>query len=327
LLDAFSTLRGRTECSFNEQDHIPGPMTSAQQTCELSVVVGSADSSGALRDCLTALRTACEGIDAEILVVDASHDDGAEAACAAFPNVRLTRLSAGTLVPVLWGTGLRGARGRVVAFAIGQCVVEPGWARAMLDGIARGASGVGGRLDLRDGSSATVRATFYLRYSAWLAAGRGPVREIAGDNAAYDHEALRAAQDRLAAGFWEVDVHARFRELGKTLVLHQDATARFGGELALGRMAALRFAHGRHSGAFRVAQGIRTRWQMVLGAPLVPGVLLVRVARRVAGVPAHWPGFLSALGAFLVLATAWAAGEAIGGLTAPPKMREALRAA
>jgi hypothetical protein len=66
---------------------------------------------------------------------------------------------------------------------------------------------------------------------------------------------------------------------------------------------------------------------MLLGAPLVPGVLLLRVARRVARAPGHWPSFISSSGAFLVLATAWAAGEAIGALTAPPRGREALSAA
>ncbi|MDB4882082.1 MAG: putative glycosyltransferase [Gemmatimonadetes bacterium] len=311
----------------NDREHYSSLMTSASESCDLSVVVGSTEAAGTLRDCLAALRTTCAGLDTEILVVDASSVDDAAHICAEFSEVRLTRLPPGTLVPLLWGAGLRAARGRVVAFTIGQCVVDQGWARAMLDGIASGAAGVGGRLDLRKGSSATVRATFYLRYSAWLAARQGPAHEIAGDNAAYDHESLRAAQDRLAAGFWEVDVHARFRELGKRLVLHPAATARFGGDFKLRDMAALRFAHGRHSGAFRVAQGIRTRWQMVLGAPLVPGILLARVARRVAAVPAHWPGFLSAIGAFLVLATAWAAGEAMGGLSAPQKMRDALRAA
>lgn len=291
------------------------------------MVVGSADGAESLRDCLAALRAACDGIDAEVLVVDASSGDLVAATCADFPEVRLSTLPPGTLVPQLWGSGLRAARGRVVAFTISQCVVDPGWARAMLDGIAAGAAGVGGRLDLRAGASATVRATFYLRYSAWLSAPAGPVREIAGDNAAYDHEALRAAQDRLATGFWEVDVHARFRQVGRQLVLHPGATARFGGSFSLGTMASRRFAHGRHSGAFRVGQGIRTKWQMVLGAPLVPAVLFVRVARRVARAPAHWSSFLSSIGAFLVLASAWAAGEAIGGLTAPSNMREALRTA
>jgi len=37
--------------------------------------------------------------------------------------------------------------------------------------------------------------------------------------------------------------------------------------------------------------------------------------------------FVSSLGAFFVLAFAWAAGEAFGGITAESKMREALRAA
>jgi hypothetical protein len=66
---------------------------------------------------------------------------------------------------------------------------------------------------------------------------------------------------------------------------------------------------------------------MLLGAPLVPFVLFIRVARRVARAPGHITGFGTSLGAFFVLAFAWAAGEAIGGFTAEANMREALRAA
>ena len=301
-------------------------MTSVSETCELSVIVGSLDAAGSLGECLTALVESCAGIDAEILVVDASDDDSADVA-RSFPGVRITSLPAGTLVPALWGAGLREARGRVVAFTIAQCLVDGGWARSLLDGIAAGAVGVGGRLDVRRDTGATGRATFYLRYSAWLATRDGPAHEISGDNAAYDHQALRSVRESAAAPFWEVEAHARFRALGRELVVHPGATAWFSDETPLATMAARRFAHGRHSGAFRVRSGIRTRWQMVLGAPLVPLVLLVRVGRRVALAPRHALGFVSSLGAFLVLATAWAAGEAIGGFTAGSQMREALRAA
>ncbi|PYP78222.1 MAG: hypothetical protein DMD35_12130 [Gemmatimonadetes bacterium] len=292
---------------------------------ELSVIVGSLDAAGSLRECLTALAASCEGIDAEILVADASADESVHEARAAFPELRVLSLPTGTLVPALWGAGLREARGRVVAFTIGQCVVERGWARALLDGIRSGAAGVGGRLDVRHGTKATGRATFYLRYSAWLSMPDGPVQEIAGDNAAYDHESLRAVRDASAAPFWEVESHARLRALGRTLVVHPAATAWFTDDTALGVMAARRFAHGRHSGSFRVRSGIRTRWQMVLGAPLVPLVLLARVGRRVLRARGHVQGFVTSLGAFLVLACAWAAGEAVGGLTAGEDMREALR--
>lgn len=296
-------------------------------SCELSVIVGSLDAAGTMRECLSALAVACQGIDTEILVVDASADDSARIARELAPAVRVLLLPIGSLVPALWGAGVREARGRVVAFTIGQCIVEPGWARALLDGLRSGAVGVGGRLGVRRGSSATGRATFYLRYSAWLSVPDGPTPEIAGDNAAYDLKALRRVRDSEGAPFWEVEAHARFRQLGLGLVIHPGATAWFTDDTSLGTMAARRFAHGRHSGSFRVRSGIRTRWQMMLGAPLVPLVLLVRVARRVLRAPGHVPGFVSSLGAFMVLAVAWAAGEAIGGLTAGAQMRRALRAA
>jgi hypothetical protein len=294
---------------------------------ELSVIVGCLDGASTIRDCLTALQAACAGIDAEILVADASADDTARIARESLPEARVLSLPVGTLVPSLWGAALREAQGRVVAFTIAQCVVDPGWARALLDGIRSGATGVGGRLDVRSGTSATGRATFYLRYSAWLSVPVGPAEEIPGDNAAYDHAALRSVRDSNGAPFWEVEAHARFRAAGRRLVVHPGATAWFADDTALGTMAARRFAHGRHSGSFRVRSGIRTRWQMVLGAPLVPFVLLVRVATRVARAPGHMAGFASSVGAFLVLAAAWAAGEAIGGFTAGAEMREALRAA
>jgi Glycosyl transferase family 2 len=293
----------------------------------LSVIVGSLDAAGSMRECLSALQAACEGIDAEILVADASADESAHLAREALPTARILTLPVGTLVPALWGAGLRESRGRVVAFTIAQCVVEPGWARALLEGIRAGAAGVGGRLDVRRDTGATGRATFYLRYSAWLSVPDGPAHEIAGDNAAYDHESLLSVRDSNGGPFWEVEAHARLRGSGRTLVIHPGATAWFTDDTALGTMAARRFAHGRHSGSFRVRSGVRTRWQMVLGAPLVPLVLLVRVGRRVARAPEHMMGFVTSLGAFLVLATAWAAGEAIGGFTAGAEMRETLRAA
>jgi hypothetical protein len=293
----------------------------------LSVIVGSQDAARTIRECLSALEAACEGIDAEILVADASTDESARLARATLPQVRVLSAPVGTLVPALWGAGLREARGRVVAFTIAQCVVERQWARALLDGIGAGAAGVGGRLGVRREASATARATFYLRYSAWLSAPDGPAHEIAGDNAAYDRESLLSVRESSGAPFWEVEAHARLRAAGRTLAIHPGATAWFNDDTALATMAARRFAHGRHSGSFRVKNGIRTRWQMVLGAPLVPLVLLLRVGRRVARAPGHMMGFLSSLGAFFVLATAWAAGEAIGGITAGAEMRETLREA
>jgi hypothetical protein len=302
-------------------------MNLAQDTCDLTVIVGSLDAGAHLPNCLQSLESACAGLDAEILVVDGSAAAGLDGIRQRFPSVRFIAMPSGTLVPALWGRGLRDAHGRVVAFTIAQCRVGADWARRLVEGIRSGAVGVGGPLDVLPGTSATGRATFYLRYSAWLGSHDGAAAEIAGDNAAYDHAALRAVRNDAAESFWEIEAHARFRELGRTLIMHSGAIAWFTDDTRLGTMAARRFAHGRHSGAFRVRRGIRTRWQMILAAPLVPLVLLARVARRVVRARGHLVRFVTSLGAFLVLAAAWAAGEAFGAFTAETEMREALRAA
>jgi hypothetical protein len=302
-------------------------MTPARDGCELTVIVGSLDAGTCLSECLEALQSACAGIDAEILVIDGSAGPSLDLVRKRFSSARFLSMPSGTLVPALWGRGLREARGRIVAFTIAQCRVGAGWARTLIEGIRAGAAGVGGPIAVRPGTSATGRATFYLRYSAWLNGSGGMVREIAGDNAAYDHAALRMVRSDVSEAFWEVEAHARFRELGRTLMMHPGATAWFTDDTGLVTMAARRFAHGRHSGAFRVRDGIRTRWQMLVSAPLVPFVLLARVARRVVLARGHAVSFVTSLGAFLILASAWAAGEAIGAFRAEGEMREALRAA
>src|SRR5215207_595502 len=212
-------------------------MNPVSESCELSVIVGSLDAAGTIRQSVSALLQSCEGIDAEILVVDASADGSAQVVRETFPAVTVSSLPPGTLVPVLWGAGLREARGRVVAFTIAQCLVERGWARALLDGISSGAVGVGGRLGIRPGPTATGRAIFYLRYSAWLGLPDGPAPEIAGDNAAYDREALRIVGEGSGGPFWEDEAHRRFRELGRTLALIPGATVWFVDRTTLGTMA------------------------------------------------------------------------------------------
>jgi hypothetical protein len=302
-------------------------MNPANPACELSIVVGSLDAAALLHECGAALAAACRGLDAEILIVEATDPAAAERARERVPIARVLPMPRGTLVPALWGHGLSEARGRVVAFTIAHCVVAEGWARSLLAAIASGAAGAGGPLALRAGVAATGRATYYLRYSAWLGLPAGPAREIPGDNAAYDHAALRAVRAQSGDAFWEVEAHAKLRALGRTLLVHPEAIAWFGDDTPLTAMAARRFQHGRHSGAFRVREGVRTRWQVVLAAPLVPFVLLSRVARRVARAPGHATSFATSLGAFLVLAGAWAAGEAVGAFMTEPARREALRVA
>lgn len=235
-------------------------------------------------------------------------------------SLRLLPAASGELAPLLWGLGLTAASGAAVAFTINQCTVQPGWARAVLAGLAAKDAGVGGRIELARGTSRIGRAVYYLRYSAFVAAIDGPrreVRDIAGDNAGYRRDVLLRYADRWAHGFWEVEVHHFMRADGETLAIIPGMKATFGGAPRLGAFLRQRFAHGRHFGAWRVLVGRRSPARIAIASPLVPFVLFFRAARRLASEPRSLADLAASSMPFLSLAFAWAIGEAVGALCGP----------
>jgi len=282
---------------------------------KLSIVVGSKDAEYTIASCLDALLSACSGVDAEIVVVDASIDGTARIVRKNFPSVRLAICPAGTLVPSLWAEGVKRTTGRMVAFTIAECVVAPTWARSLIEAVEAGAAGAGGSFDIEPSAPVLAHAVFYLRYSAFMRGTSGPQREIAGDNACYRRPLLDEQGDALDNGFWEVELHRRIRGAGEQLVLVDGATARLAGAPPFRTMARARFSHGQHFGGWRVSTGARSAWQVVAAAPIVPVVLTFRIGRRVLPNPSHRIRFMFALPLILALAACWAAGEAFGALT------------
>jgi glycosyltransferase involved in cell wall biosynthesis len=286
----------------------------------ISIIVGSVNSARSIARSLASLELSCKGLDAEILVVDASTDDTVARIAQAGTAASVRQLPPGTLTPRLWSTGLAMSRGEVVAFTTGHFAVSEGWARALLAGIARGDTGVAGCLSLSASSGPVDWAVFYLRYSAFLEAGASAaenVAEIPGDNAAYRRDALDRHAASFADGFWEVDFHNRIRaeDPNARLSFVAGADARFGPSDTLAAFARQRFAHGCHFGAWRVRTRARAPWLIVAAAPIVPLVLMARIARRVLRQPRHRARFAASLPALVVLATAWAAGELWGAVT------------
>ena len=166
-------------------------------------------------------------------------------------------------------------------------------------------------------------AVFYLRYAEFLNEPENLVRGVSGipaDNAAYDGDAARQFVAR-RAGFWEVEFHQELHAAGRSLALVRNATARYGRSFPFLTIAAHRFHHGRHAGAWRVATGQRSLGLLIASAPAVPFALAARSWRRVRSIPAHRSRFLRALPVFLALATMWAAGEAVGAMTGAPLSR------
>ena len=77
-----------------------------------------------------------------------------------------------------------------------------------------------------------------------------------------------------------------------------------------------RFAHAAEFGASRVGRHGESIWRIVLAAPIVPLLLVLRIGRRVLPQSRFRLPFVVALPWLFVLSIAWAAGEAAGALRA-----------
>lgn len=279
----------------------------------LSVVVACVEARRSIDRCLASLEAACADVPAEILVVHPGDEVLADHVRGSRPAVRLVAAHPGALVPELWAEGFRVSKGTVVAFFTGHTFAGPAWARALLQGIDAGFTGVGGALALAAGTGVVDWAVYLLRYSAFLPpAPTGVVPEIPGDNAAYERTALERHRGSFAAGFWEVEFHRRIRAEGARLTFAADATVEFGPSFAFGTIFRHRFHHGRRFGEYRVTAESVPPVRVMAAAPLVPVALAARVLRRVRSRPGLFTRAVVALPLLLVLGAAWAAGEGWG---------------
>jgi len=296
-------------------------------SCQFTVIVAHIDPGVPLRRAIAALERACTDVNAEIVVVQTA-DCPRHLDLTTRAPLTTIRVSGGALVPQLWAQGLAVAEGRYVAFTLANCEVSTNWAKDMIAALESGASGVAGPIECAPDVGVVNRAIYYLRYSAFIPARVTDVDvsgEIPGDNAAYRRDALDRHREVTAEGFWEVLFHRKLRAGGGRLRISRGGRVRFCGGVGLRQALRHRFAHGRHFGAWRVADGQRRWWQIGAVAPAVPVLLLIRAGLRVVGSPADRWAFVTTMPIFLTVATAWALGEVVGAMSGAqlPVVRQA----
>ncbi|MFN2633156.1 MAG: hypothetical protein ABR610_07050 [Thermoanaerobaculia bacterium] len=219
-----------------------------------------------------------------------------------------------TLAPQLWARGIDRAGGEIVALTLASMAPVPGWAAAVRDAIGGGVAGVGGAIEPGPGLTALDWAVHLCRYSAYLRPfSNRLVSTLPGDNAAYRRGEIERWRPLWAGGFWETEVDAALVASGARLILTPAIVVHHGHSAGFIDFCRNRFAHGIRSGQSRRKTAPRfTTAVRVLGAPLVPFVLLIRIARRAAS-RGYAARFLASLPFLLPFLAAWALGEAVGG--------------
>lgn len=279
----------------------------------LSVVVASFSAAPALARCLESLPAADPEIEVIVSVAEAVPDVATR-----FPRVKFLTAPPGSSVFRLRSLGIDESRGQVIALTEDHCTAGPGWPRLLCEAVEAGRPAVGGAVENGRTQSTHDRALFLCEYGVHLPPlAEGATASLTGVNVAYQRERLWSCRAVWAEGFYENEVHDALREAGCAL-FRVPAVVRSHLAFSFHEAAAHLYRGGLRFGAYRAG---RKDWPrralLLLAAPAVPGLLVVRLLRGLfERRPQAARAALRDLPSLFVLYLAWGAGEARGALAA-----------
>lgn len=287
---------------------------------ELTVILAEAAGNPGIGLALTALETACSGIATEVLVVRPL----GRPPFPLQPNLILRELICAeeTLVPERWGIGVRAAQAPIFGCLTSELLVHADWAPTLIVALTPESAGAAGAIELAPQAGMTAAAIYMIRFGAFLPVrnnGAWRTANIPGDAAMYRRDAALAFPDLLAEGFWEAEFHRRWRAANIPLRYLGKSLVSFRTSLSLGSAIRIRYQHAFGYGVSRVRRYGESVARILLVAPLVPLVLLIRMLSRASVAPGATRHFLRALPATALLAVAWGWGEAVGAWSARGK--------
>jgi len=217
----------------------------------------------------------------------------------------------------LRATGLRLARGEILALLEDHEIPDARWGRNMLTAHEQSFAAIGGAVE-NDLDNPVNQATCFFdfgRYQNPLAPG--PSRFLSDVNVGYKREALNKIRHLWEHQFHEPQVHAALLDQGETLWLTPDIVVYQHREgLTLSKAIRERFIWGRYFAGNRVKNaGLPIRVAFCVLSFAVPAIILVKMSRNVLIKKRLVGVFLKILPITLLLILCWYLGELTGYIT------------
>ena len=270
-----------------------------------------------LTRCIESLRRQRGAPEFEIVVACAPRIPDIEASRPTFPEARIV-INDGQHTPLeLASRAVRECRGELILLTKDHCVPSPDWVRAMVDAQRNGRAVVGGRVEIDPDASTTEWAYFFVdffRYAEPVAAGPAPSLTVC--NVAYKRHQLDTIRNLWEETFVETAINDALRARFGTLWLTPASEVTMYRQITLRDAIHERYVFGRLFGYSRVRRwSLARRLVYALGAPVLPFLLLGRMARVAFGSRRNGRAFMRSLAplALMVLARCW--GEWLAYLT------------
>jgi hypothetical protein len=298
-----------------------------QKQVALSVVVAPVGGPVFLRRCLNGLAPQIEGHPVEVIVPYDTPRVPVADLQVEFPPVRFlavdqveTVARPGTQAALLevfdrlLAVGLGVAQGGIVALLQDTVVPDAKWCDQVLEAHRLPNEIITGCVEYT-GTGALGWAVYFQDFGRYqLPLAEGPTDQATDINVSYKRPALEAIRPLWVDSYNEVTVNTALVRGGAVIwqrpqiVVYQDR-----GRLSLAQVVRERVEWGRLLGRLRChGSSAGKRLVYLLRSPLVPLVLIGRLAQRTLRTGGHRAQFLRSLPCLLVTATAWAFGEFLG---------------
>jgi len=262
-------------------------MASAERTTtrpSVSVVVASKVGEPFIGMCLDSLRAEAEGLGAEVVVVAHGKPGYAADLRTRYPWVRVVESGDVSQVPAMRRIGVEASSGDLVAVIEEHCSAHKDWLRtaiAALDGTDLAA--VGGPVVDYDYERVRDWVVYFLEYNGSMPpAPDGETADLNDANIVYRRPVLTEHIALLDDGYWPMHLHPalvaegiRMRSVPGMVVHHR-------GPFDFGYYLGQRFLFSRAFAGVRArSQPLSRRLAYLVMAPLIPVLLLARMAMRV----------------------------------------------
>lgn len=271
-------------------------------------------------DCLQSIKIQVQKIGAEVIVVACGSATYAERIEKAFPWVRVLNVTERQTIPRLRRYGVEAARSPVIAIIEEHCQANRDWLPAALRALEDTRyCAVGG--PVADDSYKRLRdwVVYFIEYNGSMPpVVAEPAWNLNGANIAYRRQVLMSHLALLDQGYWEASLHPILLAAGEEFLSVPTMAVRHRGPFNYGYYLRQRFLFSRAFAGWRGESfSLARRALYLMVAPLLPFVLLVRIAQRVFAKRGRVDKLLLALPLILPALFVYVAGEWLGFAAGP----------
>jgi len=281
---------------------------------KISVVITCVNGLPTIDECLNALESQSYETNREIIVLNCSGDGTSEHIKKNYPNIGLIDFTERISIPKLRSIGILQSNGDIVAVIEDHCIPTENWFKEIRNAHQLGYSVVGGAVENGSTTRLIDWSVFLLEYCQFMQPiPNGEVSDIAGNNASYDKKILNNIEELICGDYWEYFIHEelkkngfRFLSMPTIVVLHKK-------EFNFIYYIYQRFHYSRSFASMRRKKINSVKLILyIMSTPLVPILLLMRIAREIFVKKRYYKEFLLSIPFLIVFTIIYSFGELIG---------------